>query len=94
MSAAHNKKKRGNLFDKIVLRTLLVVLCTIGIVLLVLGRLYAGRHGAGGLLADRRVAEIVLGEWVDIFTPVTVIVALVCVGVAAVLVVMELASLD
>lgn len=89
MSASNNKKRRGNLFDKIVLRTLLGVLCVIGIGLAVIGRLYwrGALHGSGKL-------EALLGDWADIFTPVTVVVALVCVGVAAVLVVMELVSLD
>ena len=94
MSIASNKKKSGQKIDKIVLTTLLVILCTLGFGLAVIGRLYAGRSGSGGVLADRRVAEIVLGEWVDVLSPVPVTVALVCIGVAAVLVVMELVSLD
>ena len=85
MSAASNKKKGENRFDKILLRTLLGILCTLGFGLAVLGHLYWRSQGT---------VERLLGEWADILTPVTVIVALVCVGAAAVWVVMELVSLD
>ena len=89
MSAANNKKKRGNLFDKIVLRTLLVILCTLGFGLAVIGRLY----WRGALRGSSTVVRL-LGEWTDLINPYTIVPALIVVMVATVLVVMELVSLD